>query len=403
MPVDAAATGARRDTRLLALRALGAVTRLGERSADSSPPRRLLVMRPDHLGDLLFAGPALRRLRASLPEAEITVLTGPWGVPILEREHAIDSLLIWDIPWFNRRPSTRAAAPYLSALRLARVIRQRGFDTALVLRFDFWWGALAAALAGVPRRLGYAIPEVSPFINQSVPYVVPGARADQASRHEVERNLTLVGALTGDNRPPSWDDRLSFQPTEVERASLDRLLADRGIPGGDSVIAIHSGAGATLKLWTTAGFAAVADSLAAQTGARIVLTGSESERVLARSITDLASCRPVGLAGETTLGMLAALFQRSRLVIGADSGPLHVAVAAGAPTVHIYGPVNHRLFGPWGDPRRHAVVRLDLECSPCGRLDRCTLPDASRRCLVALTPDRVIAAAERVLREVTTA
>ena len=62
-------------------------------------------------------------------------------------------------------------------------------------------------------------------------------------------------------------------------------------------------------------------------------------------------------AGATTLGQLAALYERCALVLGSDSGPLHLAVAVGAPSVHLYGPVPPAKFGPWGDPTRQVVLR----------------------------------------------
>jgi heptosyltransferase-2/heptosyltransferase-3 len=79
--------------------------------------------------------------------------------------------------------------------------------------------------------------------------------------------------------------------------------------------------------------------------------------------------RPVSLAGQTDLPTLAAVYRRCSLVIGPDSGPLHLAVAMGTPTVHLYGPVDRATFGPWGSAERHYVVTSDWACVPCNRLD----------------------------------
>ena len=148
------------------------------------------MIRPDHLGDLLFLTPALHRLRMARPEAEITALVGPWAKPILERNPDVDSLFTWDIPFFNRRGKASSIEPYLSAVRLARALRAERFDAALVMRFDFWWGALVAQLAGIPQRVGYALPDVAPFLTKAVAYPV-------GKTHEVDRNLDLIGAFVG--------------------------------------------------------------------------------------------------------------------------------------------------------------------------------------------------------------
>jgi heptosyltransferase-2/heptosyltransferase-3 len=75
------------------------------------------------------------------------------------------------------------------------------------------------------------------------------------------------------------------------------------------------------------------------------------------------------LAGRTSVAQLAALFARCALVLGPDSGPLHLAVAMGRPTVHLYGPADANRFGPWGPPARHRVVASPLACAPCGIFD----------------------------------
>lgn len=376
----------RQTARLLALWLVAAATRAPRLK---TPVRRVLVLRPDHLGDLLFATPALRRLRAGLSGVEIVALVGPWGEPILRRSPSVDSLITWDIPWFNRRPRRHVAEPYLSAVRLARTLERRGFDAALNLRFDFWWGALAAQLAGVPQRVGYAVREVRPFLTTPVPHAT--------RRHEVEQNLALVDAFLGQAADLSPDDRLEFPLRDDEVGEAESLLASRGIGAGDRLLAVHPGAGSPLKLWVPSGFAAVVDALATRLGAKVVLTGSSAEQTLVAAVQRHSRLQPVSVVGLTSVGVLAAIFRRARLVLGPDSGPLHLAVAVGAPTVHLYGPVDPRAFGPWGDSRRHAIVRADLPCSPCDRLDICALPGGGRPCMLSISPDSVLEAAERVL------
>ncbi len=95
-------------------------------------------------------------------------------------------MLVCDFPWFNRRPKASAWEPYTLLRREAARLRAQAFDLAIIMRFDFWWGALLARLAGIPQRLGYAVPDVQPFLTQAVAY--------ESGRHEVEQNLRLVQA-----------------------------------------------------------------------------------------------------------------------------------------------------------------------------------------------------------------
>ena len=152
-------------------------------------PSSILFIRPDHLGDLLFTTPALRALREAFPQARITCLVGPWGEAVVTGNPCIDEVMLCSFPGFTRQPKRSIIEPYVVLGRYARLLREKEFDSAVVLRFDHWWGALLAYLARIPRRLGYDIAEVKPFLTDVVPYV-PG-------RHEVEQNLALMKAVGG--------------------------------------------------------------------------------------------------------------------------------------------------------------------------------------------------------------
>ncbi len=322
---------------------------------------RILVIRPDHIGDLLFTTPALRLLRTECPQAHIACLVGPWGSELMERNANVDQVLVCPFPGFTRQPKPSFLQPYVLLGRYARLLRGQGYDLALVLRFDHWWGALLAYWAGIPQRIGYALPELRPFLTQPVPYT-PG-------RHEVEQNLTLIRAIW-QRKEPSIEEAgpLEFNPSAEDSRFATRYLAERGIEPETPLIVIHPGAGAPVKLWRAEGFAQVGDRLAERYKAHLIITGSSQEESLAQEIASHMRSEPLIAAGQTTLGEMAALMAHADLVIGVDSGPMHLAVAQGVPTIHLYGPVDHRTFGPWGDLRRHRVVISDLDCIPCNRL-----------------------------------
>lgn len=339
---------------------------------------RVVLLRPDHLGDVLFVGPAVRRLRSAWPDAHVTLLVGPWSAPVAARLPGVDAVETLAFPWFDRRPKGPVWRPYTRLVRAARRLRRR-FDVAVVLRDDDWWGAWLTALAGIPVRAGHADPAVLPFVTHSLP---AAARPD----HSAAAGVALVAALCGDGAPATpASDPLQLMVDAEDRTSAAALLAGAGRP-----IAIHAGSGAPVKRWRAEAWAAVIAALAAP-GEPVVLTGSDSERRLASDIAAQTD-RPVrNLAGRTELGTLAAVFARCRVVLGPDSGPLHLAVAVGTPTVHLFGPASACRFGPWGPPGRHAVVRADVPCVPCGRLD---WPNPREHpCVRVIDPARVIVAA----------
>ena len=372
--------------RLLLLRSLAPT--VGRRvHPGSATGNNVVVIRPDHLGDLLLSAPAIRRLRELLPGAKIALLVGPWNQEAAEHIPGIHEVLTLDFPWFDRRPKRARWEPYLLLFREAERLRAYAWDTAVVLRHDFWWGAMLAARAGIPRRIGYAMPETRPFLTQSVPF--------DPDQHAVAQDLRLVeAALSGEGASPRTS-ALEFSLSPEEEAFAEDWLG-RSRPSGP-LVAVHPGAGAPVKRWPTARFAALVVELAEAHGATVVLTGAASEQALVEAVaSEAGGVRPLCLIGAG-LGQLAAALRRCALAIGVDSGVMHLAEAVGVPTVRLYGPADPAHFGPWREPSRHCVVRAELPCVPCDRLDFSPQELPLHPCIRAITVSAVLKAAEPFL------
>ncbi len=303
----------------------------------------------------------------------------------------LDAVITCPFPGFERRAKAQIWTPYRLLLAQARELRHHGYEAAVVLRFDHWWGAWLAAAAGIPRRIGYDTPETRPFLTHALPYT-PG-------QHEVQQNATLLGMLSGGLAGALGPTR--YRVTAEDRAWAASWLEAAGVSPADRLVAIHPGAGAAVKQWPPAAWAAVATALATQYNARILLTGSSGERALTAAIAASAgqlACPLLEAAGQTTLGQLAALYARCAVVLGSDSGPLHLAVAVGAPTVHLYGPVPAAEFGPWGDPADHIVLTTPWPCAPCHQLDWPANTLAQHACIAAIRTEDVLQAASALLR-----
>jgi ADP-heptose:LPS heptosyltransferase len=415
----------KRHLRLILLRLLGLLARPLARYP-AATTSTILYIKPDHLGDLLLATPALAALRLRFPAARITALVGPWSAFVLRNNPDIDDLLICPFPGFERRPTTNdqrpttgglrqlfsfvvrrlslVVRPYLTLLRYALLLRAGAYDLAIVGRDDHWWGAALALLAGIPRRVGYAMTECRPFLTDTLPW--------NLRDHVTNQGLALVEAAdrppTTDHRPPAtWQNQeLStpnpaqfhsrFDPSPTDLAWAERWLAEQGIAAEDLLVVLHPGTGGPTKLWRAERWAAVADALVAA-GARLVLTGGPGEEPLVEEVAAQMRERPPALAGRTTVGQLAALLRCSALTLGVDSGPLHLASAQGVPSIHLYGPGDAGRFGPWGDPARHIVVRTELWCSPCGVFSACPRGLARPECMELIDTSMVIVQARRLL------
>ncbi|HET7036900.1 MAG TPA: glycosyltransferase family 9 protein, partial [Thermomicrobiaceae bacterium] len=327
-----------------ALLTSGLAARAPDRGAPSS--RSVLLIRPDHLGDLLFLTPGLRRFRAALPGWRIALVVGPWGAPVLAGNPDIDELIELPFPGFTRAPKPHPLQPYQLARDAAARLRARGCAAAVVLRDDHWWGGLLARLAGIPLRVGADDPALASLLTLQVP----------VAGHSVARNAALLDAaarLLGgsppDTPPTPERDPLSWRVTPEDRAAAQRLT------GLEPYVAIHPGSGAPVKSWPAARWAELADRLAARE-VRVVFTGGEAERWLVETIRVRMTSGALNLAGQSSLRTLGALYSDACAVVGVDSGPLHLAVAAGAPTLQLYGPSDPAKFGPWGPAARHRVL-----------------------------------------------
>jgi heptosyltransferase-2/heptosyltransferase-3 len=178
------------------------------------------------------------------------------------------------------------------------------------------------------------------------------------------------------------------------------LLHEAGVAAGQDLVVLHPGSNSFLKAWLLPRFAAVGRQLAGELGARLVVTGIPAERDLAQQLCDLLPAGALNLAGSLRWTETEALLARARLVVGVDSGPLHLAVAVDTPSAALFGPADPVQFGPWGSPARHRVVVADLPCRPCRRLDVCALAPGIAGpppCMQGITSDRVLGAAHAAL------
>jgi len=363
-------------------------TRPGNHMPQQLDSARILVIRPDHLGDMLFTGPAMRWLRHSLPRAHIALAIGPWGKPALPGlAETYDELIEIPFPAFERGNPSSALTRWSLLWHWGRKLRTDQYDAALVLRPDHWWGAMLARLADIPLRLGFATEQTSPWLTLALPL---------GREHAVVSNLRLTAALLQESISPDPPQHpLDFHLSPRDLGEADKLLFDIfGVDNFHPLVIIHPGAGAAVKLWQPEKWRQIAQWLA-DMGVRVLVSGGPDETALTRSVAAAPSGNVVDIGGQTSFATLAALMQRADVVLGPDSGPLHLAVAVGTPTVHLYGPADPLLFGPWGDASRHVVVMSEWDCAPCGKLD--WNDPAAHACVKDIPVNKVKTVTERLL------
>ncbi len=327
--------------------------------------------------------PALKRFRAALPDWHITLVVGPWSQVIVADDESVDQVVTIPFPGFTRANHVPPWQPYRQLFDEADHMRADRPAAVVTVRDDHWWAALMARVAGTPVIIGADHSSMDGLLTDSVPL---------KCEHWVARDIEILdGAaqiLGGEfqrqiSSPAS--DPLIWNVTESDRVAGVELL--KSVRIGGPFAAIHPGSGAPVKLWPADRWAQVADALA-EDGLSVLLTGTEAEEPLIARIADATKSNPMSLVGKTTLRTLAAIFAQAAVVAGVDSGPMHLAVAVDAPTVHVYGPSDVAAYGPWGASGRHRVVTAGLSCPRCGDLSVSRLEGAG--CMVAVASDTVI-------------
>ena len=337
---------------------LSAISRVPVRQQKPDTKQRVLLVRPDHLGDVLLTTPAIHALRAAIPNTEIHALVGPWSASVLANYSEIDVILTLPFPGFTRNRKHNLLAPYTLVWQSARHLRAIGYSHAFILRPDHWWGALMAYLARIPERVGFDLPDVAPFLTCRVP---------PEHGHVIIGNLRLMEQ--GMDIAAAKAIRYQLNISRDDRHYISQYLESRGVNPQQRVFCIHPGSGASIKNWCPTRWAEVADRLIDQLAAQAVVTGGSHEMPLVQGIIAQMAHSAHNLAGKTGIGQLGALYARSCVVIGPDSGPLHLAAAVGTPTVALFGPADPDQFAPWGSDEKHIVLTTTIKCRPCGILD----------------------------------
>ena len=356
---------------------------------------RILVIRPDHIGDVLLVTPALRLLRQAFPDSEITALVGPWSEAVLADNPHVDRIRTCRFPGFDRNQPQQGLRAYTQLRREAARLRAEEFQLALNLRADFWWGAALAAFAGIPYVWGFNVPECAPFLTHALPV--------QPDEHQAAANLRLVRAAATVGSPVGEiGTHLEFDCTHDDAQAAEELLRAANVYADATLVAIHPGSGALIKNWAASGWHTVGNELAQDDHVNFLVSYGPTERDLAQEV---AAALPQGrtvLVGETSLGVLAALYARCSLVMGPDSGPLHLAVAVGAPSVTLYGASDPVRFGPWGPAVRHRTVTSSIPCRHCGYLALPAAALSQHPCMQFIEPAAVTAVARELLEQTVT-
>lgn len=356
-----------------------------------APIRRVLVVKFWGMGSIILATPLLTELRARYPEARIDFATLRENEAILRLCPDVERRILLDLG--------RGISRFLlDSARVLFGIRRERYDLVLDLEFFTRYTAIFSALSRARRTHGFSAKGSwrGRLHDVEVPF---------NTYHHVAVNFLML--LRGEPLEPvgavrANEDRLLplLVPPPAARARCQEIVEqDPAFRHGRPLVVVNPNAGdmALERRWPAEGTAQVLAALVARDVANVALTGSASERAYVESVAALSgvSDRIINLAGRIGIEELVALLARAAVVVTNDSGPLHIACAAGASTVALFGPETPVLYGPLRarPGQRHHVHYRGLGCSPCmfvhdNKVLSCWFAQA--RCMTGIEPQEIL-------------
>lgn len=339
--------------------------------------KKIIIIRPDRIGDVVLSLPALRELKKKRPDIRLTVLISSYAEDLLTESKIVDSVIILDQNMGLRK-----------WLTFIKILRQQRYDIAIDMVFSRkLLSGVITFLTNSRIKLGFYGGAKQLLFNSLL-------SPQEGQKYEVERNFELVQSLIGSDGDKSLSsDCLIPDQTYVNTLFKNGVLRDTS----HLYIGIHPGAhkNVTNRLWPWGRYAEVADKIISKYDAKVFFTGSKSkeDKQLLESIERKMKNRAIFIKGDNTLRQLFALYQYLDVFISTFTGPLHLAVAAGVSTVVLGGPTPPERWMPRG--KKHILVQANLDCVPCRDNIVCSRKDYA--CMNNIKIEDVLNAVDKIV------
>lgn len=330
---------------------------------DPASLRRVLLLNATALGDLLFSTPAFRALKETYPHWQLDLLVHPRFKDLVAHNPHLSRLLVYPGRGWG-------------LLTLMRQVRREGYDLVLILHGNDPEATLIAWAAGTPFIVGSASSPLAFAYAARVSH-------DDLFEHAIERRLAYARLLGADTSSRRMD---LVVPLEDMAQARDILARHFGVPP-PTLIALHPTGSAAYKRWPLKNFAALGQLLYERYHCPLLIVSGAQDRPEAESLAAQLPGPSLVTGGKYHLLTVAALLSQCRLLVANDSGPLHLALALGVPTLALLGADHPARIGPYQVDWGAYLYGKEGACPETGCLNR-RCPD--NRCLKAITPSDVI-------------
>ncbi len=344
-------------------------------------PEKILVVRYRFIGDTILTVPFLRNLRRAYPDAQIDMLVAPKSGEVIENCPYVDNFIYFDTT--RKHKYENVDEEKKTFLSYVKKLSKEKYDKAYVLKRSLS-SALLVCLAGIQNRIGFDTEKRGFLLTKKVKY--------DKHKHEAECFLDVLradGIEVKDSYLENW-------VPESASMKIDSVLDAYSVVSKPKVI-VHATATNEGKIWPLENFAKVVEYLSNEIGAQVIYIGTAFDKPAYEKMESMISSdlkiKPLNFCGEFTLQESLALIAKADLLIGNDSGNLHMAASVGTKVVGIYGPMPFDKWYAMGEG--NVLLKSNVDCMPCGLRKPCK---RDKECLKDITVDMVIDAVNKSIK-----
>ncbi|RLE47175.1 MAG: lipopolysaccharide heptosyltransferase II [Candidatus Methanomethylicota archaeon] len=347
--------------------------------------KRILIINPYGIGDVLFTTPVIRNLKEEFPDARIAYICNSRVRPFLRQDKFLDEVIAFEKEEMVKILKRSKIDFFKKGWAFISSIRKKRFDLVIDYSLNFQF-SMFTVFAGIKTRIGLDRKRRSRFLTKRIPL------EGFSDKHVVDYYLSVL-ELIG-IQPKRFPLELNMRKEDLDAAS--DILRMKGInPGKDFCVAICPGGGqswgeqADRKHWPAVKFAELADQIIKELGVKVMIFAGLKEDSIGNKVSNFMKEKALNFSGKTSLVEFLSLLSKCKLLIANDGGPLHIAAALGLNVVSIFGPVDEKVYGPYPDQAKHLVIKKDISCRPCYKNFRLADCLHDKECLISISIEEV--------------
>lgn len=327
---------------------------------DTKKLLKILLINPFGIGDVIFSTPLIGILKENFPHSQVYYICNKRTSSVIEKCPELEGIFIFEKGDYKELWKKDKLSCIKEFISFIKRIKKEKFDLAVDMSMGHQY-SFFLKLLNVPERIGFDYKKRGRFLTRRLKF---DGFNDKPIGEYYKDILRLAGLNLGDRPTRVWW-------ADEDKDYIDKFLKREKLKESDIIIGIAPGGGVSFgpdklifKRWPPEKFAKLTEALIKDADSKVILMWGPGEEDLIRKMIGRMDVRPI-ISPKTTIRQLAALMARCDCLVCNDSGPLHVAVAAGAKTVSIFGPSDQNVYGPYPKNNRHLIITKDIECRPC--------------------------------------